>query len=85
MVIATKAFFPVQENVSIQDINVGQAIKFANGIGLSRKHIFDNIDASLKRLEIDYIDPYIIHRFGPVRFYQNITIQGDSKNSSCDL
>lgn len=32
-----------------------------NGIGLSRKHIMDSIDASLKRLRLDYIDLYQIH------------------------
>ena len=31
--------------------------------GLSRKHIFDAIDASLRRLRIDYVDLYQIHRF----------------------
>src|SRR5262249_34886729 len=30
---------------------------------LSRKHIFDAIDASLKRLGTDYVDLYQIHRF----------------------
>ncbi|KAI9475908.1 MAG: NADP-dependent oxidoreductase domain-containing protein [Benjaminiella poitrasii] len=30
--------------------------------GLSRKHIFDATDASLKRLDLDYIDLYQIHR-----------------------
>lgn len=32
-----------------------------NNIGLSRKHIFEACDASLKRLQIDYIDLYQIH------------------------
>lgn len=31
--------------------------------GLSRKHIMEAIDASLKRLKMDYVDLYIIHRF----------------------
>jgi aryl-alcohol dehydrogenase-like predicted oxidoreductase len=31
--------------------------------GLSRKHIFEACDASLKRLNMDYIDLYQIHRF----------------------
>lgn len=34
-----------------------------NGEGLSRKAILSQIDASLKRLETDYVDLYIIHRW----------------------
>ena len=34
-----------------------------NQRGLSRKHIMEAIDASLKRLGMDYVDLYIIHRF----------------------
>jgi len=48
-VIATKLFFPM---------NPGP-----NGKGLSRKHIMSAIDASLKRLQMDYVDLYQIHRF----------------------
>jgi aryl-alcohol dehydrogenase-like predicted oxidoreductase len=36
-----------------------------NQKGLSRKHIMEAVDASLKRLGTDYIDLYIIHRFDP--------------------
>ncbi|RUP44056.1 hypothetical protein BC936DRAFT_150009, partial [Jimgerdemannia flammicorona] len=36
---------------------------FVNQQGLSRKHIFDAVDASLQRLGVDYIDLYQIHRF----------------------
>jgi aryl-alcohol dehydrogenase-like predicted oxidoreductase len=36
-----------------------------NQRGLSRKHIMEAVDASLKRLGTDYIDLYIIHRFDP--------------------
>lgn len=34
--------------------------------GLSRKHVFDAIDASLKRLKLDYVDLYQVHAFDPV-------------------
>jgi aryl-alcohol dehydrogenase (NADP+) len=53
VVIATKLFYPT-----------GQG-KGANERGLSRKHIAHAIDASLKRLQLDYVDLYQIHRFDP--------------------
>lgn len=34
----------------------------ANQSGLSRKHIMEGVDASLKRLGLDYIDHLVIHR-----------------------
>jgi len=34
-----------------------------NSRGLSRKHIMDSIDASLRRLDMDYVDLYQIHRW----------------------
>jgi aryl-alcohol dehydrogenase (NADP+) len=34
-----------------------------NASGLSRKHIMASIDASLKRLQMDYVDLYQIHRW----------------------
>ena len=36
-----------------------------NGAGLSRKAILQEIDASLTRLDTDYVDLYQIHRFDP--------------------
>jgi aryl-alcohol dehydrogenase-like predicted oxidoreductase len=36
-----------------------------NQVGLSRGHILDGIDASLKRLHLDYVDLYQIHGFDP--------------------
>lgn len=38
----------------------------ANNVGLSRKHILAQLDQSLKRLNLDYIDLYQIHGFDPV-------------------
>lgn len=37
-----------------------------NQVGLSRGHILSSIDASLKRLDLDYVDLYQIHGFDPV-------------------
>jgi 1-deoxyxylulose-5-phosphate synthase len=51
VVIATKVFNPMSPDV--------------NAKGLSRKHIFNSIDESLKRLKMDYVDLYQIHRFDP--------------------
>jgi aryl-alcohol dehydrogenase-like predicted oxidoreductase len=36
-----------------------------NESGLSRKHIMHSIDQSLRRLQMDYVDLYQIHRFDP--------------------
>jgi aryl-alcohol dehydrogenase-like predicted oxidoreductase len=41
----------------------GQTMPGENGRGLSRKHILASIDASLQRLELDYVDLYQIHRW----------------------
>jgi aryl-alcohol dehydrogenase-like predicted oxidoreductase len=49
VVIATKVYNPMG--------------KGPNDRGLSRKHIMESIDASLKRLGTDYVDLYQIHRF----------------------
>ena len=43
----------------------GQTMPGENGRGLSRKHIMASIDASLRRLELDYVDLYQIHRWDP--------------------
>ena len=48
-VVSSKVYFPVGESEMER--------------GLSRKHIFDNIDRSLKNLKTDYIDIYFCHRF----------------------
>lgn len=49
VVVATKVFYPL-----VQGENRG---------GLSRKHVMDGIDDSLRRLGLDYVDLYQIHRF----------------------
>jgi aryl-alcohol dehydrogenase-like predicted oxidoreductase len=43
----------------------GPTMPGENGRGLSRKHIMASIDASLERLELDYVDLYQIHRWDP--------------------
>jgi 1-deoxyxylulose-5-phosphate synthase len=43
----------------------GQMTPGPNGRGLSRKHVLSAIDASLRRLGMDYVDLYQIHRFDP--------------------
>ena len=49
IVVATKVFNPMSDEV--------------NDRGLSRKHIMDAIDSSLKRLQMEYVDLYQIHRW----------------------
>ncbi len=49
VVVATKVYMPMKEDVNAQ--------------GLSRKHIMDAIDNSLRRLKMDYVDLYQIHRW----------------------
>src|SRR5438477_5419864 len=41
----------------------GETMPGPNGRGLGRKHIFASIDASLERLQIEYVDLYQIHRW----------------------
>lgn len=50
-VLATKTFWPVGEG--------------PNDRGLSRKHIMEQCNASLKRLNTDYVDIFYCHRYDP--------------------
>ena len=53
-----------EEYVVATKVN-GRTMPGENGQGLSRKHIMASIDASLQRLDMDYVDLYQIHRFDP--------------------
>jgi aryl-alcohol dehydrogenase-like predicted oxidoreductase len=44
----------------------GRAGPGPNDVGLSRKHIMDSIDGSLRRLRTDHVDLYQIHGVDPV-------------------
>jgi aryl-alcohol dehydrogenase-like predicted oxidoreductase len=59
------AEFASREDVVIATKVNGQMRKGPNGHGLSRVAIMQEIDASLKRLNTDYVDLYQIHRFDP--------------------
>ncbi|KAJ3052044.1 hypothetical protein HK097_006956 [Rhizophlyctis rosea] len=65
IVIATKVFSPAPEDYPGLRAIGHDVTKppFTNRAGLSRKHIFDAVDASLRRLGTDYIDLYQIHRW----------------------
>jgi aryl-alcohol dehydrogenase-like predicted oxidoreductase len=51
VIIATKVFYPLTNN--------------PDDGGLSRRHIMKAIDDSLRRLGVDYVDLYQIHRYDP--------------------
>jgi aryl-alcohol dehydrogenase (NADP+) len=57
--------FTSRDKVIIATNVHGQMSHDPNDRGLSRKHILDSIDASLRRLGTDYVDLYQIHRFDP--------------------
>ena len=59
---ALKDFAKRHEVVIATKVN-GAMGRDPNTHGLSRKHIMDGIDQSLKRLGTDYVDLYQIHRF----------------------
>jgi voltage-dependent potassium channel beta subunit len=50
-VITTKAFWPMGEG--------------PNDRGLSRKHVIEQVNASLKRMNLDYVDIFYCHRYDP--------------------
>ncbi len=60
-----KKLFGMREEYVVATKVNGRTMPGENGQGLSRKHIMASIDASLSRLELDYVDLYQIHRFDP--------------------
>jgi len=60
---ALKHFSVKREDVVIATKVFGPTGKGPNDHGLSRKHILHSIDESLRRLGLDYVDLYQIHRF----------------------
>jgi len=63
VVLATKVFFPVDDDPFASGVSTTRQAARPNRGGLSRKYIMSAIDASLKRLEVDYVDLYQIHRW----------------------
>ncbi|GHF95971.1 voltage-gated potassium channel [Deinococcus piscis] len=51
LVLSSKVYWPMSDDVNDQ--------------GLSRKHVLESIDGSLRRLGTDYVDIYFAHRYDP--------------------
>jgi len=51
LVLATKAYYAMSDD--------------PNDRGLSRKHLLSSVEASLRRMDTDYIDLFVIHAFDP--------------------
>lgn len=64
VVVASKCYFPMSDGI--------------NDRGLSRKHIFESVEGSLKRLQTTYIDLYQCHRYDPeVELFEVIRAMDD--------
>jgi aryl-alcohol dehydrogenase-like predicted oxidoreductase len=61
-----RKFFGMREEYVVATKVHGQTMPGENGRGLSRKHVLASIDESLRRLELDYVDLYQIHRWDPM-------------------
>lgn len=51
---------------------LGRMNDLPNSAGLSRYHIFSSVDASLKRLQMDYVDILYVHGVDPKTSLENI-------------
>lgn len=58
LVISTKLYFGFREPMYISDNSL-----LCNSKGLSRKHIFEGMNASLKRMNLEYVDIVYAHRY----------------------
>jgi aryl-alcohol dehydrogenase-like predicted oxidoreductase len=69
LVILTKCFGYVGEDPGLRTIEYGKVLPqlkdYTNQAGLSRQAIFNAVNASLKRLDLEYIDLLQIHRYDP--------------------
>jgi aryl-alcohol dehydrogenase-like predicted oxidoreductase len=58
-----RKLFGMREEYVVATKVHGRTMPGENGRGLSRKHIFASVDGSLRRLGLDYVDLYQIHRW----------------------
>ncbi|KAJ6505226.1 NADP-dependent oxidoreductase domain-containing protein [Mycena sanguinolenta] len=66
IVVMTKLFLPVSKNTEeVTYMPNFDLAGYVNQHGLSRKHVFDGVRNSLRRLGLDYIDVLQCHRFDP--------------------
>jgi aryl-alcohol dehydrogenase-like predicted oxidoreductase len=63
---ALKTLGVPRERLIIATKFTGTMEETPNGRGQSRHHMFNEIDASLRRLQLDYIDLYQLHGFDPL-------------------
>jgi aryl-alcohol dehydrogenase-like predicted oxidoreductase len=61
-----RRLFGMREEYVVATKVHGRTMPGENGRGLSRKHVLASIDASLRRLELEYVDLYQIHRWDPL-------------------
>lgn len=76
IILATKCFAPTRPG--------------PNNWGLSRQHIMESIDASLRRLQVDHVDLYQAHGFDPhtpieetLRAFEDLVSQGKVRYVGC--
>jgi aryl-alcohol dehydrogenase-like predicted oxidoreductase len=91
LVVMTKLFYCTVEDgtMTFDDIVAGvnpEDLGYVNRHGLSRKHIFDAVKASLKRLNLNHIDVLQCHRFDPnVEISETMHALHDVVQAGCAL